>query len=156
MPLGELPGTGTGTRRRDPHATRAGRPSLRRTGVLEESFDVDGLVRVRSAVAAYGNALGAGSALDDIVLTAYELCSNAVKYGGGSGRLRMWREGRKILCRVSDSGVGMADSAGRGLESPAPFAIGGRGLWIARRLAEVDIDTGPHGTTVTAAVTVQS
>jgi hypothetical protein len=49
----------------------------------------------------------------------------------------------------------MADAAGRGLESPAPFAIGGRGLWIARRLADVDIDTGPHGTTVTAAVTVQ-
>ena len=123
--------------------------------MLDESFDVDGLVRLRAAVAAYVGASGAGMSLDDVVLTAHELCSNAVKYGGGSGRLRLWREGRKILCRVSDSGAGMADPAGRGLEWPAPFAIGGRGLWIARRLADVDIDTGPHGTTVTAAVTVQ-
>jgi anti-sigma regulatory factor (Ser/Thr protein kinase) len=134
------------------HATRTVPISSR---VLAESFDIDGLARVRSAVAAYADALGAGEALDDIVLTAYELCSNAVKHGGGSGRLRLWREGDKILCRVSDSGLGMADPAGRGLESPGPFAIGGRGLWIARRLADVDIETGPHGTTVTAAVTVQ-
>jgi serine/threonine-protein kinase RsbW len=134
------------------HATRTARIPGR---VLAESFDIDRLVRVRSAVTAYAEALGAGAALDDIVLTAYELCSNAVKYGGGSGRLRMWREGNQILCRVSDSGRGMVDPDGRGVESPAPFAIGGRGLWIARRLAHIDIETGPHGTTVTAAVTVQ-
>ena len=133
------------------HATRTVLVSRR---VLAESFDINGLVRVRSAVAVYAEALGAGAALDDIVLTAYELCSNAVKYGGGSGRLRMWRDGNKILCRVSDSGLGMADADGRGLESPEPFAIGGRGLWIARSLAHIDIETGPHGTTVTAAVTV--
>jgi hypothetical protein len=29
-----------------------------------------------------------------------------------------------------------------------------RGLWIARRLADIDIETGPQGTTVTAAVTL--
>jgi hypothetical protein len=48
----------------------------------------------------------------------------------------------------------MADAAHRGLESPAPHATGGRGLWIARRLADVHIDTGSRGTTVTAAITV--
>jgi anti-sigma regulatory factor (Ser/Thr protein kinase) len=122
--------------------------------VLDQAFDVDGLVRLRMAVAAYAEAIGTGPSLDDIVLTAHELCSNAVKYGGGSGRLRMWREGSRIVCQVSDSGSGMIDAAGRGLEAPSPHATGGRGLWIARRLADVQIDAGPHGTTLTAAITV--
>jgi serine/threonine-protein kinase RsbT len=122
--------------------------------VLDESFDMDGLDRLRVAVAAYAEAWGAGASVGDIVLTAHELCSNAVKYGGGAGRLRMWREGGRILCQVTDFGPGMADPAGRGLEAPSPYATGGRGLWIARRLADVHIDTGPRGTTVTAAITV--
>jgi serine/threonine-protein kinase RsbW len=137
-----------------PHAARNVRPARRRPGVLDEAFDVAGLVRLRSAVAACAVACGVGPALDDLVLTAYELCSNAVKYGGGSGRLRMWRQGRRILCQVADTGPGMVDAASRGLESPAPHATGGRGLWIARRLADVRIDTGSRGTTVTAAITV--
>jgi hypothetical protein len=48
----------------------------------------------------------------------------------------------------------MVDPASRGFEPPVPHATRGRGLWIARRLADVDIDTGPRGTTVTAAITV--
>jgi signal transduction histidine kinase len=115
--------------------------------VLDQVFDGAGLVRLRSFVAAL-----ASPALDDVVLTAHELCTNAVKYGGGSGRLRMWRQGHRILCQVADTGSGMARAASRGLESPAPHATGGRGLWIARRLAEVHIDSGSRGTTVTAAI----
>ena len=136
------------------HAARNVRPARRRPAVLDETFDVAGLVRLRSAVTAYAIACGAGPALDDIVLTAHELCSNAVKYGGGSGRLRMWRQGHRIVCRVTDSGPGMVDAASRGRESPAPHVTGGRGLWIARRLADVHIDAGPRGTTVTAAISV--
>jgi anti-sigma regulatory factor (Ser/Thr protein kinase) len=122
--------------------------------MLDESFDVDGLVGLRVHVAAYVEAIGAGPFLDDIVLTAHELCSNAVKYGGGAGRLRMWRDGSRIMCQVSDSGAGIADPTGQGIEAPSPHATGGRGLWIARRLADVRIDTGGRGTTVTAAITV--
>src|SRR5690348_13854877 len=135
-----------------PHSARNVRPARRRPAVLDESFDVDGLLRLRATITAHANALGAGPALDDIVLTAYELCSNAVKYGGGRGRIRIWRDGGRILCRVTDSGFGMVDPDRRGLEAPSPQATGGRGLWIARRLAEVQIDTGPRGTTVTAAI----
>jgi anti-sigma regulatory factor (Ser/Thr protein kinase) len=93
--------------------------------------------------------LGAGPRVDDLVLIAHELASNAVRHGGGSGRLRLWRDDYRVICRVSDGGRGIASVAE---ELPGPRSEGGRGLWIARRLAAVRIDTGPGGTTVTAAV----
>jgi anti-sigma regulatory factor (Ser/Thr protein kinase) len=135
----------------------AGRmPTNRRatTPVLDQSFDADAMLRLRSAVGAYAAELGAGGRLEDVVLIAHELASNAVRHGGGRGRLRLWRDDFLLLCRVSDSGPGLDDAARAGLELPSPGAPGGRGLWIARRLAAVRIDTGPTGTTITAAITL--
>jgi anti-sigma regulatory factor (Ser/Thr protein kinase) len=120
--------------------------------VLDQAFDRTGLLALRSAVAAYAAEWGAGSRLDDVVLIAHELSSNAVRHGGGSGRLRLWRDGYCLMCRVSDTGPGLPDAATIGVELPAPQTAGGRGLWLARRLATVHIDTGPDGTVVTAAV----
>ena len=120
--------------------------------VLDQAFDAGGLPALRSAVAAYAAELGAGRRVDDVVLIAHELASNAVRHGGGLGRLRLWRDDFRLLCRVSDSGPGLADGATAGAELPAPQTPGGRGLWIARRLAAVRIDTGPTGTVITAAI----
>ena len=123
------------------------------TPVLDQTFDGDRLVALRSAVAAYAAELGAaGRRLDDVVLIAHELSSNAVRHGGGAGRLRLWRDDYRLICRVSDSGPGLADAANTGVELPSPEMPGGRGLWIARRLAAVRIDTGSKGTVITAAV----
>jgi anti-sigma regulatory factor (Ser/Thr protein kinase) len=122
--------------------------------VLDQAFDPRGLPALRSAVAAYAARLGAGERLDDVVLIAHELSTNVVRHGGGTGRLRLWREDGSLLCRVSDTGPGLADVAHAGTRLPAPQKGGGRGLWIARTLSDVRIDTGPHGTTVTAAVAV--
>jgi anti-sigma regulatory factor (Ser/Thr protein kinase) len=135
----------------------AGRmPANRRatTPVLDQSFDADALVRLRSAVGAYAAELGAAGRLEDVVLIAHELASNAVRHGGGKGRLRLWRDDFLLLCRVSDSGPGLGDAARAGVELPSPEEPGGRGLWIARRLAAVRIDTGRTGTTITAAITL--
>jgi anti-sigma regulatory factor (Ser/Thr protein kinase) len=87
-----------------------------------------------------------------VVLVAHELSTNAVRHGGGAGRLRLWRDDFRLLCRVSDSGPGLADAATAGVEPPSARVPGGRGLWIARRLAAVRIDTGPTGTVITAAI----
>ena len=84
-----------------------------------------------------------------VVLVAHELATNVVRHGGGTGRLRLWREAGRIVCRVSDSGPGLGPTSA---EPPGPSTPGGRGLWIARRLADVRIETGPFGTTVVAAL----
>jgi anti-sigma regulatory factor (Ser/Thr protein kinase) len=120
--------------------------------VLDQPFDAGNLLPLRAAVAAYAAELGAGTRLDDLVLIAHELASNAVRHGGGSGRLRLWRDGYRVICRVSDRGRGITDADSAGTELPPPRSAGGRGLWIARRLATMRIDTGPKGTTITAAV----
>jgi anti-sigma regulatory factor (Ser/Thr protein kinase) len=133
----------------------AGRmPTNRRatTPVLDQVFGGSDLLALRAAVSAYAAELGAGRRLADIVLIAHELASNAIRHGGGSGRLRLWRDDFRLLCRVSDSGPGLADVADAGVQLPSPAVPGGRGLWIARRLAAVRIDTGPRGTVITAAV----
>ena len=162
MPTGD-PANAAKTRpiRRRPNAmprAAAGPPANRRADppVLEQTFDAPGLGRLRSAVAAYAELLGAGPALDDVVLIAHELSSNAVRHGGGSGRLRLWRDGLRIMCRVSDRGRGLPEALVDGAVMPSPRTPGGRGLWIVRRLAVVRIDTGPTGTTVTAAIPLAS
>ncbi len=131
---------------RMPTNRRATRP------VLDQRFDAGGLVALRAAVAAYAGELGAGARVDDLVLVAHELASNAVRHGGGRGRLRLWRDDYRVICRVGDGGGGIADADRAGTSLPPPRTAGGRGLWIARRLAAVRIDTGPEGTTVTAAI----
>jgi anti-sigma regulatory factor (Ser/Thr protein kinase) len=133
----------------------AGRPPAGRWGrptVLDQVFDGDGLTALRSAVAAYATELGAGRRIDDVVLVAHELASNVIRHGGGYGRLRLWRTDAAIRCRVSDSGPGLVGIGAD--ELPSPQVPGGRGLWIARRLAAVTIETGPDGTIVTATMSV--
>jgi anti-sigma regulatory factor (Ser/Thr protein kinase) len=120
--------------------------------VLDQTFDRAGLLALRCAVSAYAAELGAGPRVDDVVLIAHELSSNAVRHGGGTGRLRLWRDDCRLMCRVTDSGPGLPDAVTAGVELPTPQMPGGRGLWIVRRLAAVRIDTGPGGTVITAAV----
>lgn len=135
----------------------AGR-SLIRHRAVRPVFDlvIDGaeLVGLRSAVAVCADQLGAGGQVDDVVLVVHELATNVVRHGGGSGRLRLWREDHRIVCRVSDSGPGLTDAGAVGAEPPSPRVPGGRGLWIARRLADLRIETSPAGTVVTASMSL--
>ena len=147
------------TRPRRPNAQpqAAARPLIRHRTV-RPSFDlvINGgeLVGLRSAVAAGAGELGAGQRVDDVVLVAHELASNVVRHGGGRGQLRLWREDHRIVCRVSDSGPGLADADALGAEPPSPQVPGGRGLWIARRLADLRIESSPAGTVVTASMSL--
>jgi anti-sigma regulatory factor (Ser/Thr protein kinase) len=128
----------------------AGHPITRhRTArpVFDLPIDLDGLAHLRLTVAEHAGELGAADVRDDLVLVAHELATNVVRHGGGTGRLRLWREDRHIFCRVSDSGSGLDPTCD---EPPSPGTPGGRGLWIARQLADVRIETGPAGTIVVA------
>lgn len=139
------------SRRNHPPAAAGWAPSS-----LDLRFSHGDLARVRTLVAGFAAASGIGPRLDDVVLMAHELCANVIQHGGGDGRLWMWRDGHHLMCRVSDSGPGMADTARVGTELPASRSSSGRGLWLAKRVAAVQIATGPTGTTVTADVTLDA
>ena len=119
---------------------------------LDQSFDFDGLVALRSAVAAHADRLGLPvERIPELVLVAHELASNAVRHGGGTGRVRIWRDDGSVACEISDTGPGLptppADDYGR----PAVDALGGRGLWLAFHLCdEFTVTSDGAGTVATA------
>ena len=83
---------------------------------------------------------------DDLVLAASELAANSVDHGGGRGSLRTWHDHGSVVVEVSDSGY-IADP-GIGSRRPTADSERGRGLWMARRLADrFLLHTGAHGTT---------
>jgi anti-sigma regulatory factor (Ser/Thr protein kinase) len=114
---------------------------------LEQRFDATNLMSLRSAVAAHGSALGLSAArVDDLVLVAHELASNAVRHGGGGGRLRVWRVDGSVYCEVADTGGGFLYAPPDRL--PAVSATGGRGLWIIAHLADdLWVESNEAGTT---------
>jgi anti-sigma regulatory factor (Ser/Thr protein kinase) len=88
------------------------------------------------------------------VIVASELATNAIRHGGGSGRLRLWRTDDQLVCEVRDSGAGIADP-GIGAKPVGPTAMGGRGIWICRTLSDsLTIEAGKPGATVTASITL--
>ena len=133
---------------------RSGR-AVPEVAAVDQPFDADGLYALRSAMAAHASRLGASQVIiERLLIVAGELATNAVRHGGGTGRVRLWRARSELRCQVSDEGPGIADSA-TGLELPAPTATSGRGLWICRQLCdELIIDSDHRGTAVTAVLRV--
>jgi anti-sigma regulatory factor (Ser/Thr protein kinase) len=121
--------------------------------LLDLPFSEGELVGLREAVAAHADAAGLDSArTEDLVLIAHELATNAVRHGGGRGRLRLWKEGNTILCRVTDDGPGLPPAL-EPLTRPDPGSAGGRGMWLVTRFADrIEINRNGHGGDVTAEV----
>lgn len=118
--------------------------------LLARDFDRGQVTEVRHAVAACAHQSGlAGQRLEDFVLAVNELITNAVRHGGGTGRLRMWWDETGVTCEVSDAGLGIMEEQVANRERPVPGRAGGWGLWLARQLSdEMVVSTGPDGTTV--------
>jgi anti-sigma regulatory factor (Ser/Thr protein kinase) len=76
---------------------------------------------------------------------AGELATNAIRHGGGGGRLRLWQDRTGLHCQISDQGPGIADTT-VGMTPPKPTDRRGRGMWICRQLSdELIIQPGDHG-----------
>jgi serine/threonine-protein kinase RsbW len=104
---------------------------------------------LRHAIAsAAGDAGLAGERLDDFVVAVNELLTNAVRHGGGGGRVRLWREPDAVVCEVRDSGPGLPAEQMDHSARPAPDQPGGWGLWLAGRLTDSFETTTGDGTTV--------
>ncbi|WP_089155084.1 ATP-binding protein [Micromonospora sp. NBS 11-29] len=130
-------------------------PSL----LIAAAFDQAQVTELRHSVTSCATATGlAGQRLDDFVLAVNELITNAVRHGGGRGRLRLWRRGDALVCEVADHGHGISEGRLRDRDRPAPDTAGGWGLWLARELSDsMEVETGDAGTVVriTAALTVR-
>ena len=80
---------------------------------------------------------------DRFTLAAHEATANAVRHGGGSGELTIWRDGDDLVCQVQ-SALPLADAmAGR--RAPQPEATRGRGLVLVNEICDlVQVSPGPR------------
>ncbi|HEU0212860.1 MAG TPA: sensor histidine kinase [Jiangellaceae bacterium] len=120
------------------------------------AFDIDDLGQVRAFAVEHASRIGmAGERLDDVALAVGELAANSIRYGGGSGTLKVWADAGHVVCEVRDGGYIEDRLAGR---IPAvPRQVGGYGLLIVNDLADlVRTQTGPAGTAIRLHFTVPS
>lgn len=104
--------------------------------LLDLTFTEAELVSVREAVAAHASHAGLpADRVDVVVLIAYELATNAVRHGGGNGRIRLWQTDGALVCEVTDEGPGLPTSLAIPVR-PEPGAAGGRGLWLVHSFAD--------------------
>lgn len=114
---------------------------------LDMTFDRSTLSAVRNAIRAAAEHAGLGPRAGDAVLAVNELASNSVQHGGGTGRVRSWRDGRTLVAEVADRGVVHDPLVGR--LQPPQHQVGGRGLWLCNQLCDlVQIRSTAAGTTV--------
>jgi len=120
--------------------------------LLSQSFDGGQLAMLRRSVSKQATEVGLRDARrQDFVLAVDEVVTNAVRHGGGRGRLEVWVADGRLWFRVSDAGPGLATPLPA--RAPEPTLPGGRGLWITNHVTDdLTIATGPLGTTVTGAM----
>ena len=101
---------------------------------------------------------------EDAVLAVHELAANAVRHGGGAGRLRVWNLAGTLYRHVDDGDLmasagpeadhsGLAVTEPKG--SPGQASMNslpcepGHGLWVVQQLAnQMQSLSGPGGTSV--------
>ncbi|MFD1539432.1 ATP-binding protein [Nonomuraea guangzhouensis] len=118
---------------------------------LEYDFDFGTLVMLRRLVNRYAARHGlAGPDLYRFVVAVNEITTNAVRHGGGGGRLSLWQADGRLYCRVTDSGPGLPRPYEHGHRPVPPGSSSGRGLWLARQwVNRLTIESDSNGTSVT-------
>jgi anti-sigma regulatory factor (Ser/Thr protein kinase) len=122
----------------DPDGARAElmRPLDPPAAAIERKFDLGQLASLRRFAEIWAARHGLRRPRrDDFTLAIAELTTNSVLYGGGAGVLRLWAEERQVVGEVTDTGTITEPLAGR--IPPAAASLGGRGLLLVNRLADL-------------------
>jgi anti-sigma regulatory factor (Ser/Thr protein kinase) len=142
-------------RRGKPQRSAAFRPELPTDDLppppaeaLELSFGLDQLGTVRRVVRERAIRRGLPRPrVGDLALAVDELAANAIRYGEGHGRLRVWGEPAEIVCEVEGQGEIEDPLAGR--RRPARTPTGRIGLWAVNQLCDlVQLRSDAGGTVV--------
>ncbi|WP_158550824.1 sensor histidine kinase [Geodermatophilus sp. TF02-6] len=113
--------------------------------------DAPGLAALRHALGAVlADRVPDREQREDLLLAAAEVAANAFRHGERPVSARIWTDGRRVVCAITDSGHTFADPlAGFQPAHGADLSRGGMGLWLARKLWDsVDLFPGPAGLTV--------
>ena len=121
----------------------------RGTPALELNFGLEDLPGVRRTVKSFAHEAGmADWRADELVLAVNEVTTNAVIHGRPPATARVWHADGEVVVEVADAGEGINDALA-GQLSPAPTALGGRGLWLTRLLCDAVEVRSPNGSAVT-------
>ena len=123
------------------------------SALLRRDFSAATVTALRHAVAARVAAAGlSGGIAEDFVLAVHELVTNAVRHGGGRGRLELRTLADTLVCDVIDHG---GSAEGLPVHLPQTDVPGGRGLWFAHRLTDgLMLTRRPDGVTASVSVCV--
>ena len=122
---------------------------------LDQAFDVKTLHELRAAVRAEAGVAGlSDDRAAEVMLAVHELAANAVRHGGGAGRVRIRVVAGELHCKVSDAGPDSTDGDVRRGSADAVWpwlSRHGHGLWLVQNAADhVSVVSGLGGTEVTA------
>jgi anti-sigma regulatory factor (Ser/Thr protein kinase) len=114
----------------------------------EMGFHQTSLSKVRRFVSARAEDAGlTPDQVGDLVIAVNEAATNSIRYGGGHGVVRLWRDPGAVVCEVRDRG--RIDQPLVGRRRPKPGSRGGHGLWMANQLCDlVQLRTRRSGTVV--------
>ncbi len=87
---------------------------------------------------------------EDLHLAVSEIAANAFRHGIRPVSARVWGDGRRIVCVISDRGTSYGDPFSGFVPAHGfDLSAGGMGLWLARKLWDhVDVVPGPAGLSV--------
>jgi anti-sigma regulatory factor (Ser/Thr protein kinase) len=87
---------------------------------------------------------------EDLHLAASEIAANAFRHGVRPVSARVWSDGDRVICVISDSGTSYSDPFSGFAPAHGPdLSQGGMGLWLARKLWDhVDVLPTEQGLSV--------
>ncbi len=86
---------------------------------------------------------------EDVHLAISEMAANAFRHGGRPVAARLWASPDRLVCTISDGGLGVDPLRGYWPAHGEDLGRGGMGLWLARKLCDhVDLLSDERGTTV--------